>query len=701
MSAREEQRNPPAPVRPALFWGQLVTVPLLAAGLLAALLAANGPALLAAAPALPTGAVVALAAAVALVLGGELRPIVGSRTVDPGGVTWSTTFGFAVLLFAGVVPAALLYAAAAAASGILARKAVYRWLFSAGQYALSLSAAAGVLHLFGRDASLAEPWAPTSVPDVAVVLVAAAAYFVVNEILVTGVVCALTGRSVREEVEDGLLFELATNGAQLALAPIVAVIMQEAPPLTVLGVLPVAAVHRSAAAQRESEHAAAHDHLTGLPNRRRFVALTEEAIAESQRTCEPVAVFVVDLDRFKEVNDVLGHPAGDQVLTEVARRLRSGVREQDVVARLGGDEFAVLVPALGSAAECTALAERLRTSLDETLEVDGRLLDLGASIGVAVVPDHADDFELLFSRADVAMYAAKRDGTGVRIYSPDLDAGAASRLGMLGALRRAVDGGELFVEYQPKVSMDGQRMLGVEALVRWRTERGAVIPPDHFIPLAEQSGLMSRVTGAVLDQALAQCAAWARAGLPVPVAVNVSLRDVLDPSFAVGLAARLVRLGVVAPMVTLEITERLLADDVPRLRATLEQLREIGVTLSLDDFGTGWSSLVLLRHLPVSEVKLDRSFVRAVATSPSDAAIVRGVTDLAHELGLVVVAEGVEDAETWAALSALGCDGAQGWHVAHPMSGGAVTDWLVTQPAAVARGPAARAVPEPLLHADG
>jgi predicted signal transduction protein with EAL and GGDEF domain len=364
------------------------------------------------------------------------------------------------------------------------------------------------------------------------------------------------------------------------------------------------------------------------------------------------------------------------VLVEVAQRLRSALRDDDVVARLGGDEFAVLVHGAGSADDCRELAERVRLALDAPFHSDGHVIDLGASIGMAIVPDHADDFETLFSRADVAMFAAKRDGTGICLYSRELDAGASVRLGLLGALRRTLDSGGLSVEFQPKVSLRHGGLTGVEALVRWRTEDGVMVPPDEFVPLAEQSGMMSRLTSCVLERSLEQCASWTRDGLRVPVAVNVSLRDVLDPMFAVGVAARLVRFGVLAPMLTLEITERVLADDLPRLRTTLGQLSEIGVRLSLDDFGTGWSSLVLLRHLPVSEVKLDRSFVGRVASSGSDAAIVRAVTDLAHELGLDVVGEGVEDRPTWEALAALGCDSAQGWHVAPPMDARTATAWL-------------------------
>ncbi|MFZ5868936.1 MAG: putative bifunctional diguanylate cyclase/phosphodiesterase, partial [Actinomycetota bacterium] len=544
---------------------------------------------------------------VALVIGGELRPFIGSSRVDPSGVAWSTTFAFALLLFAGIVPAMALLAGAAALSGILSRRATFRWLFNAGQYALSLMAAWAVLEAFDRAASLTALWSPRTLGDLAVVLLAAAAYFVTNELLVAGAVSALTGRTVVEDLRAVLTFEVAANGAQLALAPVVALVMHHAPALTALAVLPVAAIHRSAAAERESRHAASHDDLTDLANRKHFVSRSERALEESRRTGEPVAVLVVDLDRFKEVNDVLGHPAGDAVIVEAARRMRAAVGDADVVGRLGGDEFAVLVPAARSRQDVERVALRLREALETPFRVSGRDVDLGASIGIAMAPEHAEDFESLFTRADTAMYAAKREGTGTCFYGPELDAGAAVHLGVLGALRRALDAGHITVAYQPKVAMADHALDGVEALVRWRDEDGSFLPPDYFVPLAEQSGLMPRLTAAVLDLTLAQCAQWSRQGLRVPVSVNISLRDVLDPDFAVGLAARLVRYGVLASMLTLEITERVVTEDLSRVRATLQELSDIGVRLSIDDFGTGWSSLVLLRNLPVSEVKLDRS----------------------------------------------------------------------------------------------
>jgi diguanylate cyclase (GGDEF)-like protein len=657
-----------------MFWGQIVVVPVVAV-LVAAWRVVEVVTDDRGVP-LPAGALVALAIAGLLVVAGEVWPVLGARTGDPTGVAWSTTFAFATLLHVGLVAAIVLFAGATVLSGVISGKAAFRWSFNAGQYSLSLAAAWLVMRAFGRAASPHDTWAPSTVADLAVVLLAAGTFFVVNQVLVTGVLTALTGRSARGEMLATLPFELAATGAQLALAPLVSVVMQQAPALTVLGALPIAAIHRSAAAWQQSEHAADHDHLTQLPNRKHIIALTRRVIAESRQSAATTALFVLDLDRFKEVNDVLGHPAGDRLLVEVGRRLPAALGNQAEVARLGGDEFAVLAPAVTSAEHCLALAGRIHEALDEPFWLNGQVIDLDASIGVALFPDHAEDFEGLLSKADVAMYAAKRDGTGTRLYTPDLDAGAAERLGLGGALRLAIDARQVTLHFQPKVALPTGELLGVEALARWRRPDGVEVPPDEFVPVAEQSGLMPRLTTLVLDQALDQCAAWTRQGLRVPVAVNISLRDVLDESFAQAVAARLVRFGVLAPMLTLEITERVLASDLPRLEQTLRQLSTLGVQLALDDFGTGWSSLVLLRHLPVSEVKLDRSFVVQVAASGVDAAIVRSVSTLAHDLGKTLVAEGVEDEETWGRLAELGCDAAQGWVIARPMPAPAATDWL-------------------------
>jgi diguanylate cyclase (GGDEF)-like protein len=436
------------------------------------------------------------------------------------------------------------------------------------------------------------------------------------------------------------------------------------------------AIYRSAAASLRSEHQALHDDLTGLANRKMLVIKAEDAIAETLRTGEPCALFLLDLDRFKEVNDVLGHPVGDQVLRSVAARLSGALRPDDVVARLGGDEFAVLARNVPDAATAVLVGERLLAALDAELVIDGQLIDLEGSLGVAMVPDHASEYEVLFSRADVAMYVAKTDRSGVQVYDARRDDNSASRIGLISGLRHAIEHGQIELHYQPKARLDDRSVCGVEALVRWNHPVRGAVPPDEFIPVAEQSGLMHRLTEVVIDLALAQVATWRDAGMVVPVAVNVSFRDLLDSHLVARLDQLLGRHGVEAELLTLEITERVLTADMERARLTQQALRDLGVRLSLDDFGTGWSSLRLLRELPLAEIKIDRSFVSRAAVVEEDAVVVRATTRLAHGLGLHVVAEGVETAVTWNAIAQMSCDSAQGWHLARPMPARAATAWL-------------------------
>ncbi len=417
------------------------------------------------------------------------------------------------------------------------------------------------------------------------------------------------------------------------------------------------------------------DQLTGLPHRQWLRGRLKAVLGDAGRTRARVGLIVFDLDRFRLVNDTLGHVAGDRLLLRVADRLRRALPEEAEAARLGDDEFAVLLPAAGSTASVARVARDLVAALGAPLDLDGLTLVLEAGAGVAVFPDHALDAEGMLRRADVAMYQAKRDRTGVEVYESERDSHTPDRLGLLGDLRRALDAHEVELHYQPKVRFDGQ-VAGLEALVRWvHPERGKV-PPDEFVPLVESSGLMPRLTAYVLERAVGQLARWRAQGLSVPVAVNVSPRDVHTPGFAGSVAAVLARHGVPAASLQLEITERVLLEDPERAAETLSGLTGHGVKMSLDDFGTGYSSLVHLRRLPVSELKIDRSFVARLAVDAQDAEIVRCTADLAHALGMVVVAEGVEDDETWGRLRDLGCDAVQGWLIAAAMPPRETAAWL-------------------------
>jgi diguanylate cyclase (GGDEF)-like protein len=414
------------------------------------------------------------------------------------------------------------------------------------------------------------------------------------------------------------------------------------------------------------------DPLTGLANRQALLRAARAAL----RTPEGrVGLILLDVDRFRSVNDTLGHEAGDHLLTRFGHRLAPYAAAGAVVARLGGDEFAVLLPDAGSAAELERTALSLISELAAPIRVDGLELVLEASAGVAVHPDHGDDAESLIRHADVAMAHAQRAHTGVSVYCPSMNAGTALRLGLLGDLRTALESAELEVHYQPKVAFDG-RVVGLEALVRWDRAGQGPVSPEEFVGLAETSGLMPHLTDYVLDTAVRQLAAWHAEGFRVQVAVNISPRDMLRPGFAASIAERLIQHQLPPSALQLEITERQLLEDARLAAETLEELRRRGVQTSLDDFGTGYSSLVRLRRLPVGELKIDRSFVSRMVADESDAAVVRCSVQLAHSLGLTAVAEGVEDDETWERLARMGCDAVQGWLVSAAMPAAQATAWL-------------------------
>ena len=394
-----------------------------------------------------------------------------------------------------------------------------------------------------------------------------------------------------------------------------------------------------------SHHQALHDPLTGLPNWELFADRVGQAIRSADRQLRPAALLL-DLDRFEDVNDTLGHHHGDRLLGEVATRLTGVLRQVDTVARLGGDEFAVLLPEV-DAAGAPAVAEKLRVALHQPLTLDGVGIDLDASIGIAVYPDHGGDAAELLQHADVAMYAAKQTHAGFVIYDASVDQHSPRRLALLGGLRRALERDELVLHYQPKADLRSGRVLGVEALVRWQHPEHGLLGPGEFIPLAERTGLIHPLTRWVLDAALRQAGEWRRAGHELSVAVNLSTRSLLDRDFPDQVADRLAAWGVPAGCLMLEVTESAVMADPALALEVLGRLHALGVGLALDDFGTGYSSMAYLKALPVDELKVDRSFVGHMASSNSDAVIVRYTIDLGHNLGLHVVAEGVETRDAW------------------------------------------------------
>jgi diguanylate cyclase (GGDEF)-like protein len=396
----------------------------------------------------------------------------------------------------------------------------------------------------------------------------------------------------------------------------------------------------------------------------------------------------------KQVNDTLGHHAGDRMLQAVAGVLTHGRRSTDTVARLGGDEFAVLLTDVTGPADALEAAERIRALLSEPFHLDGMALRVETSIGVALHPEHTDSVPRLLQLADVAMYQAKEERTGVELYRQERDIHTPDRLDLLGSVRRAIEHDELEMHFQPAVSMPAGRPVGVEALVRWNHPERGLIFPDVFLDLVEHSGLMRQLTHLVLAKSLTRAAQWWHAGIEVPVAVNVSVRDLSDAKFADVVAGLLRDNDLPARALKLEITEHVLMADPGRMTHALESIGRLGVDLSLDDFGTGYSSLVHLKRLPVSELKVDRSFVQRMTSDPDDAAIVRSIVDLAHSLGLRVVAEGVETIESWRALEVLGCDLAQGYLISRPVPGDEVIRWLAAHVAPSDALRVAQAAPE-------
>jgi diguanylate cyclase (GGDEF)-like protein len=409
-----------------------------------------------------------------------------------------------------------------------------------------------------------------------------------------------------------------------------------------------------------------HDGLTGLTNRTRFNQLIEEAVDALPR---PAAVMLIDLDRFKEVNDTLGHHHGDLLLREVAGRLRAQVGEDGTVARLGGDEFAVLLPDTTSG-DAAQIAVSLLGALERPFTVGELNLEVTASIGVALLPSQGKEPVTLLQRAEVAMYAAKTAHSGWEIYARERDQYSPRRLALAGELHHAINSGQLEVHYQPKAEVGDGAITGMEALVRWRHPRLGLLGPDEFVPIAEHAGLIRPLTLLVLRHAVSEQRRLSQLGFDLNVAVNLSVRSVLDVDFPDQVARVLRDIGVSPAKLIVEITESSVMADPPRTIGVLGRLSTLGVSIAIDDFGTGYSSLSRLKRLPVDEIKIDKSFVGGMLTDDNDAVIVRSTIDLAHNLGLRVVAEGVEDYETWMQLADLGCDMAQGYYVSRPVPAG-------------------------------
>jgi diguanylate cyclase (GGDEF)-like protein len=524
--------------------------------------------------------------------------------------------------------------------------------------------------------------------DIAYYLVVFATFVValgVNFVTVAGYQCFLDGSSIVHKTRDVLVPVLSAElfSALLTMAAVYVAVQTGTVGIALLALMLlifqylIGELLKSKRRGETLHRIATTDELTGLANRERFRARLHERIAAARVGEEMFGVMLLDLDRFKEINDTLGHHFGDEMLRDLGPRLGEVIGPEGLVARLGGDEFAVLPGEnTGDPDELEAIARRLMACVQQPVVVDEMTLEVGVSIGIARFPRDGDDPHSLLRSADVAMYAAKEAHAGCKVYATALDRHSVRRLNVLSEFRRGLDSDEIVVFYQPIMHMDGLRVHGAEALVRWQHPELGLLPPSDFMPLVEQTGLIGPLTRHVLERAVAQCAAWHHAGEKLTVSVNLSVRNLLDPDLP-SLIADLLKIYRLTPSaLELEITESMLMSDPERSIVTLTRLSQLGVGLSVDDYGTGYSSLANLRRLPIDELKIDRSFVSPMLSDESDLIIVRSTINLGHDLGLKVVAEGVEDEATLHRLEKLGCDLAQGYHFSKPLPADVFNKWI-------------------------
>ena len=615
---------------------------------------------------------------VVALVAGELMPIeISRRGRVSDEITISTTFALALLLIAPLGVVVLAQAVPLVTDDVRRRKHWSRPLFNTAQYTLTFVAArATYAALAGKDF-----WQPTDFrpDDLVAAFSAGVVFFCVNHLCVSTAIALWSRESVRAHLLEDLRFQVSTSGLLVCLAPLVVVSSAFSLALIPVLVLPIAAVRISTQLAAQREHDALHDVLTSLPNRALLHLELDRSLRAAEASGGGVAVLLADLDHFKEINDTLGHDVGDMLIAEVSRRLTAAAGSEVLVARLGGDEFALLL-APGPDVECEAaaleLAEVLCTALKEPVTLAGVRLDVQASMGIALSPRHGTDIMQLMARADVAMYSAKEDRGGWAVYDPDLDENTPQRLALLAELRDGLGKDQLLLHYQPKCETRSGAVVGVEALVRWQHPERGLLMPDSFIPIAENTALIGLLTMTVLETAVRQTRTWLDAGRRLGMSVNLSVRHLTDLELPTQVAATLARHDVPAELLTLEVTESTIMNDPSRAVTVLAGLRDLGVRIAVDDYGTGYSSLSYLKRLPVDELKIDKSFVMGMLTDENDAVIVRSTVELGHNLGLQLVAEGVENLETWRLLLPLGCDVLQGYHLSRPLPAHALEAWM-------------------------
>jgi diguanylate cyclase (GGDEF)-like protein len=589
----------------------------------------------------------------------------------------STPFMYAVLLTAGVAAAMICVAVAALISDHRERKSWIVPVFDLGRQTLAIGA--GGLVLSSLSAAVPADASPLTAGQLPAILAAAATYFMISNTMAVAASALFTNSSIVSTLRSDFVFHALTTGVFLCLAPIIVVTADYDLTLLALFFLPLLAIYKGGRDAMANEHRALHDGLTNLPNRTCFANRVEQEIARTRRG-SLVAVLLLDLDHFKEINDTLGHHHGDLLLQQVGPRLQAGLRTGDRVARMGGDEFAVLLPNIADVEDAQQLGDKLLEMLHEPFEVDGLTLDVSASVGVACWPEHGPDVETLLQRADVAMFLAKESRGGCEVYAPERDHYSPKRLILAGEMRRAIDADQFALFFQPVVEIEKDRIVGAEALARWIHPERGVVQPTEFIPIAEQTGLIRPLTIKLLDRALEQVLVWRDMGHELTVSVNISPRHLLDQQLPDDVVRLLEQHGASPRSLKFEITESTIMADPKRVEKVLSRLHAMGVKLAIDDFGTGYSSLSYLKRLPVSEVKIDRSFVMQMPTSVDDALIVRSTIELARNLALRVTAEGVETRGVWDELAGLGCHHAQGYYLSRPLPEEDFKRWIERYP---------------------
>jgi diguanylate cyclase (GGDEF)-like protein len=638
-----------------------------------------------------------LALFAAAILVAELYPLdIPGRQAQ---LTFSTAFAFALLLADGTEAVVVTSVVCVLVADLVRRRQLRKIVFNAGQYALSWGAAGAVLALTTPDLPDRGGLQYLDAENAPAVVAAAVTFLLVNTALASTPPALAAGARPIVYIRSDFSFQVWTTVVLIALAPVVVIVADYDLWLIPLLWIPLVAIQRGSRQAVLNQYRALHDTLTGLPNRAQLHARLGDALdrPRAQREGTVVGVLLMDLDGFKEINDTFGHRHGDLLLRQVAARLRAQTRAGDLVTRLGGDEFAVLLASARSEDECVTVAERVLGGLEGPMEVQEVEVDVRASVGIAVSAGGGHGIEELLSRADVAMYHAKETGKGWALYSEELNVHTPERLALVADLRRALERRELVLHYQPKIELETGALEGVEALVRWRHPERGLMEPTDFVGLAEHTGMIRPLTLWVLREALRQSAAWRAEGFAVPLAVNLSVRA-LTHELPSEIEALLAERSATPDWLELEVTESTVMQNPVEALAVLDALSRLGISLSVDDFGTGHSSLRYLRRLPVRELKIDRSFVTDMDLDQSDHAIVRSTIDLARHLDLVVVAEGVESATVLEELRRLGCRFGQGFHISPPLSPDAMLAWARGTPGQPAPGERFKRSPGPKIR---